>query len=313
MLSGEAVQPGGTGLVQLVLERPLAAAAGDRFILRDTSSRRTVGGGTFIDLRAPERRRRTPQRLAQLEALAEKDPEAALARLLTGEDGWIALDAFFRDRAIGEEAAASMTAKLGLVTFPGGAGVVAMLQRRWDAFRSEVACRLGAFHAANPDLPGIGLEQLRTTLMPNPAENFPKSPLTPALSPRGEGVGCGLSTKEEDHSGVPSPRPHPLADADIPRRQARRDELARERDRVRGSSAAFRITRPLPAPLFAAALRKLAASSDVSLDRMWVRLPGHTVKFSGEEERLLALILRKLNAEPYRPPRVRDIAEGDCD
>ena len=64
-----------------------------------------------------------------------------------------------------------------------------------------------------------------------------EDPLTPALTPRGEGVGCGLSSSEEDCSGVPSPRPHPLADADIPRRQARRGELARERDRVRGSFA----------------------------------------------------------------------------
>ena len=60
VLSGEPIKPGDTGLVQLVLERPLAAACGDRFVLRDTSSSRTVGGGTFIDLRAPERRRRAP-------------------------------------------------------------------------------------------------------------------------------------------------------------------------------------------------------------------------------------------------------------
>jgi hypothetical protein len=32
-----------------------------------------------------------------------------------------------------------------------------------------------------------------------------KSPLTPTLSPRGEGVGCGPSPKAEGNSGVPSP------------------------------------------------------------------------------------------------------------
>ncbi|MGB9027656.1 MAG: selenocysteine-specific translation elongation factor, partial [Rhodomicrobium sp.] len=48
VLSDEPIVPGDTALVQLVLDRPLAAAAGDRFVLRDTSSSRTVGGGTFI-------------------------------------------------------------------------------------------------------------------------------------------------------------------------------------------------------------------------------------------------------------------------
>ena len=38
-------RPGETEYVQLVLERPIAAAAGDRFVIRDTSSSRTVGGG----------------------------------------------------------------------------------------------------------------------------------------------------------------------------------------------------------------------------------------------------------------------------
>ncbi len=32
-----------------------------------------------------------------------------------------------------------------------------------------------------------------------------QGPLTPTLSPRGEGVRCGLSSRAEDHSGVPSP------------------------------------------------------------------------------------------------------------
>ncbi|MBO0766984.1 MAG: selenocysteine-specific translation elongation factor, partial [Hyphomicrobiaceae bacterium] len=50
------IAPGETEYVQLVLERPLAAAVGDRFVIRDTSSSRTVGGGVLIDLRPPERR-----------------------------------------------------------------------------------------------------------------------------------------------------------------------------------------------------------------------------------------------------------------
>src|SRR5690606_33609470 len=55
------VAPGGEGFVQLVLDRPIAATVGDRFILRDTSASRTIGGGRFLDLRPPARKRGTPE------------------------------------------------------------------------------------------------------------------------------------------------------------------------------------------------------------------------------------------------------------
>ena len=100
MLLGDPIAPGGEGLVQLVLDRPIAAAAGDRFVIRDTSAQRTIGGGAFLDLRAPARRRRTPERLAQLAAHAIPDPEAALAALLARPPHHLDPDAFARDRGL---------------------------------------------------------------------------------------------------------------------------------------------------------------------------------------------------------------------
>src|SRR5262245_12034576 len=64
----------------------------------------------------------------------------------------------------------------------------------------------------------------------------------------------------------------------------------------------------LPGPIFIAAIRKLADAGQVTIDRTWVRRPGHHVKFSEEDERIWALIRPQLAHEPYRPPRVRDIA-----
>ena len=140
LLSGEQMKPGGEGLVQIVLDKPIAAAAGDRYVLRDTTSSRTIGGGTFIDLRAPERRRRTPQRLARLQALAERDPVTALSRALNDPDGWIDLDSFFRDRAIGGDAAAAIFKRLDLVTFPVAGGRAALLKPRLGAFQVSDPC-----------------------------------------------------------------------------------------------------------------------------------------------------------------------------
>ena len=97
------IAPGGSGRIQLVLEQPIAAAVRDRFILRDTSGARTIGGGCFVDLRAPQRRRRVPARLAQLEALDHDDPGAALAMSLERWPFFMDLSAFARDRALAEE------------------------------------------------------------------------------------------------------------------------------------------------------------------------------------------------------------------
>ena len=63
--------PGETGLAQLVLQAPLAAWQGDRIVLRDASASRTLAGGTVLDPFAPVRYRRTPQRLAELQALQQ--------------------------------------------------------------------------------------------------------------------------------------------------------------------------------------------------------------------------------------------------
>ena len=53
-------------------------------------------------------------------ALAERDPAKALARVLAGPNGWIDLDAFCRDRAIGPATAARLEADLALVILPAG-------------------------------------------------------------------------------------------------------------------------------------------------------------------------------------------------
>jgi selenocysteine-specific elongation factor len=231
VLSDRPIEPGETEYVQLVLERPLAVAAGDRFVIRDTSSSRTVGGGTLIDPRAPERRRRTPERRVQIEAMAEAEPARALARLLAGPSGWVDFDAFCRDRAIGPDAAAHLEQELVVLQVDGRH--IALLPSTWERLGTSVGTALDTFHAQRPDLPGLGLEQLRSAQKP-----------------------------------------------------------------------------ALPAPIFLAAVRKLAEAGAVALDRTWVRRPGHDVRFSPEEERIWALVRPRLAGEPFRPPRVRDIAKA---
>ncbi|TPI48069.1 selenocysteine-specific translation elongation factor [Mesorhizobium sp. B2-9-1] len=166
LLGDEPIAPGGTAKVQIVLESPIAAAAGDAYVMRDTSAQRTIGGGRFIDLRAPSRKRRSPDRLAMLEALAIAAPEKAVAALLDTPPRYLNLAAFARDRTLGAGEIASLIDRLGLVTIPVGETQFVVSSMRWARFKRDLSATLETFHADNPDMPGIGMEKLRLQLDP---------------------------------------------------------------------------------------------------------------------------------------------------
>ena len=173
LLGDTPVPPGGEACVQLVLDRPIAAVAGDRFVVRDTSAQRTIGGGRFLDLRAPARKRRTPERMAQLDAYALDDPERTLERLLDIAPFYVDLAAFARDRALTAAAIDRIATKLSLIRIPAARSVIALAPAGWMRLKREALAALAAFHAANPDLPGMGLERLRLQLEPRlPAPAF---------------------------------------------------------------------------------------------------------------------------------------------
>ena len=82
VLDQDALHPGKTARVQLVLRQRIAAWHGDRLVLRDASATRTIAGGVVLDPFAPVRYRRTPARLAELQALALPQVQARVAALV---------------------------------------------------------------------------------------------------------------------------------------------------------------------------------------------------------------------------------------
>jgi selenocysteine-specific elongation factor len=157
---GARVVPLGDNWIQLVLERPIAAAVGDRFVLRDHSAQRTVGGGVFVDLRAPTRRRRAPERFAQLAAMALPDPTAALTALLELPPYYLDTDAFRRDRAL----ASSFPAPSGAVSVTAGGVQHIFSAKRWADFAATIRGTLAAFHKAAADAVGMSSDALRRAL-----------------------------------------------------------------------------------------------------------------------------------------------------
>jgi selenocysteine-specific elongation factor len=161
LLEGDAVQPGARCLAQLVLDRPAGALRGDRFIMRDQSARRTLGGGVVLDPFPPQRGRRSPQRFETLAAHEAPTPRAALHELLKAVPAGVDLRRFSLSWNLTPEEGAALWPQVPMVTVAAPAQTVAFSNERWQCLRQETVAALGRYHASVPDVPGPDMERLR--------------------------------------------------------------------------------------------------------------------------------------------------------
>ncbi|MBM3548136.1 MAG: selenocysteine-specific translation elongation factor [Alphaproteobacteria bacterium] len=160
LIEGDTLAPGEEALAQLVLDRPIGALSGDRFVLRDQSAQRTLGGGYILDPFPPTRGRRTPERRAWLAAERTADPAKALSDLLALDPGIVDLDAFRRRRNLSADEAAAVEGAAPMVA----AGAWGFAAQRWTGLRQQTLDALKIFHEKNPELPGLQVEKLRQAL-----------------------------------------------------------------------------------------------------------------------------------------------------
>ncbi len=161
LLDGDTLAPGASARAQLVLQAPIGAWHGDRVVLRDASASRTIAGGTVLDPMAPTRYRRTPQRLAELDALAHSESDERLAALLAVAPHGIDL------RRLGAAWGQSVQADP-----PGGLrhtsphGDWALGATQTSAAHTAVHTALVHFHAQHPDELGPDASRLRRLALP---------------------------------------------------------------------------------------------------------------------------------------------------
>ncbi|MGE0557789.1 MAG: selenocysteine-specific translation elongation factor [Burkholderiales bacterium] len=160
---GEALAPGKDMIAQLVLDEPVSALHGDRFILRDQSSTRTVGGGTIIDP-APPAARRSRARDAVLAALESADAPGALSALTAGGKP-VDLAHFEVIFNLLPEIAVAEYTRADLVPL-GKDRRVAITAARLAAVHEAAVRQLRAFHQAQPQAAGMEIETLRAALAP---------------------------------------------------------------------------------------------------------------------------------------------------
>ncbi len=152
------IAPGETGLARLLLERPLVARGGDRFVVRSFSPVTTIGGGVVLDPFPPKRPRVSERGLS-----AQQPPGERLARLVE--------EAGLRGAPVRD-----LPVRLGIL--PGdvsgvidvaGKGVlrsddVLVARRALSTEVERLAGLVAAHHEAHPLDPGLSLQALRAAV-----------------------------------------------------------------------------------------------------------------------------------------------------
>ncbi len=166
--------PGSTALAQLRLGGPAAALPGQRFILRGFAALegrgKTLAGGRVLAVAARRRKRGRPAEMESLRALAQGDPDARLAAVLTmaGPAGLAAV-ALAGRTALSPRALQAALERLGA---RGGALLFDRERRVWvsggvaRALSERLAAAVKSFHATKPLAAGISREELRGRLPP---------------------------------------------------------------------------------------------------------------------------------------------------
>ncbi|HJW24889.1 MAG TPA: selenocysteine-specific translation elongation factor [Rhodocyclaceae bacterium] len=229
LLAGDELAPGSAGFAQIALERQIGAVAGDRFILRDASARHTVGGGRVLDIHPPSRHRRSPERLAMLQALGEDDPAVALALAADRQPAGVDLERYAINRNLSATELEALAARLGLTVV----ARIGFSSERWQELGERLLAALAAEHERAPDMPGV------------------------------------------------------------------------ERDHLR------RLTLPaLPRPAFDVLVGQGLEAGHIARTNAWLHLPGHRVQLGAGDRDLWLVLKPLLDAAPYNPPRVRDVARA---
>ncbi|BBP04323.1 selenocysteine-specific translation factor [Sulfuriferula plumbiphila] len=166
VLEGEVVAPGMDALVQLVLDKPIGALHGDRFIVRDQSASRTLGGGRVLDSFPPARGRRTSARIELLRALESGAPAGALQAMLQASASGVDLRRFALNWNLRENEARALWSSLPMRMVEEGETAIGFSPAVWAVLKQRLLDTLTAEHARVPDMLGVDRERLRRMTAP---------------------------------------------------------------------------------------------------------------------------------------------------
>jgi selenocysteine-specific elongation factor len=165
LLDKRAVQPAGEALARLVMGAPVLCLHGDRFLIRDLSSRRVIGGGAVLDPFPPARRRRKPERVSVLQTMEDPSPTNRLMRLLAASPSGIDLRWFRTVHNLDAAQADMLLQDLPLVQIVARGCDWGFERGRFDQLYRTARDEVGAFvSGAGATEAGMRAEELRRRL-----------------------------------------------------------------------------------------------------------------------------------------------------
>ncbi len=159
------IAPKSGGLAQLVLQTPVVGLAGDRFVIRDETSQRTIGGGIILNPLGRRARKPLETYRERLLALHENRGAAALEALLNLQESFAETPARIAQlmnsqlAEIERDLADARFVKLSLGDEEGFTTRV-----KWEELKRFALEALAAHHEAEPLAAGLEMEALRSRL-----------------------------------------------------------------------------------------------------------------------------------------------------
>jgi selenocysteine-specific elongation factor len=158
-----AVGPNESAWCQVALSEPVLLLRGDRFVIRDETARRTIGGGVVVHPWASRHRRREAGLLERLRELRDGAVEDVLRAVIAGSASFgVPLETM---QAFTNLPSAELLAALDRVNdihrFTSESETHYTTVSKWEQARRQMLEALRAFHTAHPLAPGMEMEAAR--------------------------------------------------------------------------------------------------------------------------------------------------------
>ncbi|MCC6532921.1 MAG: selenocysteine-specific translation elongation factor [Burkholderiales bacterium] len=205
---GESIAPGASRVAQIILERPIACLHGDRFILRDQSATRTIGGGTVVDPFAPAVRRNSSARLEVVAALSADSAEDALRALSAASADGIDLGKFEAAFNLDQSSAAALYLKCELAVLGRGERI-GLAAARKNQLADSIVAAVTRLHRDDPKSLGLelaGLPQHIQTRVPD----WALSQIVRELAQAGKVELAGTRIRRPGHDATSNPEDEKL-------------------------------------------------------------------------------------------------------
>ncbi len=210
-LDGGSLAPGHTKIAQLRLDEKRYMLVGDRFVLRDWSGQATVAGGTVLETTATRQRFRSDAQKEFLEArAADPDSLRALLRSTLRRDHTAALRHLAAPlRATPQQVSTALNQLIAADTCI-ALGDYFADAAWWSEIVKSAQQAVLDFHQAQPDLPGLPLQEFRKSLPPNISEIL-VTHLFQSLAAEGVGSANNVLTSKSFSASLPDDIREPAA------------------------------------------------------------------------------------------------------